>query len=276
MCKNLFLLVLLFCAQFLFGQEQLSHVLLSNFESDGVKLKISKANLKSETQLVLGWKNIDGKFGNKVVNIKPGINVIDLKGQPFWKGKIQALATNQPGFKVSLSSRSTKDNLSSLFVKNRLSPGSINFTPDYRFLGLSINLVCLILFFVSSLLFYLFFKFSLSKSIFVGLLISFIFLNVRNIQSEIDFVNQIDNSKTHLHPFQKVADFIDEVKPIIEGKRWAIEPLSGVSNSYAKYHLAEYNHVHRKKTKKGDFILTNDPKNRKVIVEKDNMYLVKK
>ena len=236
-----------------------------------------KLNLHSnqKERVILVWQFKNGAQAHDILELKPGLNELDLGYHPQWKGNIEILATDNPRVKASLVRMNSMDKINRFLRPHLFTPRSINFSEPLPFFGYEFRNILYVFILIIALILILF-KIPWRKSIFIALIAATILISIRNTINEVATIAAYDANQEQLDPFIEMKAFIKQIKPMIEGKIWSKEKLGGVYDSYALYALAEYKYMPAKEVPQGAFILTRDPKNRPVLHQYKSFYLIQK
>lgn len=263
------ILILLLVNTLLIGQE-LKIPLLTQVQVDG---KIVELQLKSQQKekVLLGWKNIHGQQGFHSVILTPGTTVVDLSNSKGWSNQIHFLATNNPHVTATLITKIFYHEFGSFLATRNFTPRSVNMIDPYTFSGMSLNLILLIIWIGAFVILFLV-RIKWKKSILISFILAWFILNLITSKNEIGILSHTQHT---LEPFIKLEEFVSQAKPYIEGKSWSMDQLSGVHNSYVKYHFWEETYLHRKHQPPAELLVTLKPARRKVVFNKNGFYLVK-
>lgn len=271
---NFSLLIFLFLVNILPAQVQLNHILLQNVNVDNKVLKIDYKSATTATQIILGWSSSNGQQSFYLLDINPGYNSFDLSFHPGWIGTLPIVVTNNPNISAELKEVGLFDRINIFLNPNYINPTTINFAAPYSFAGIEFRYVLLSAAFLISIILLLL-KFDWPYALFIGFIIAVVLLNIRQFKNEIAIFNKFETQANSIDPFIEIQTFTQHIPAIIQGESWSKDELSGVLNSYVKYHLAEYKYVNRKDAKANDYVITNNPGQSTIIYQYSNFYLIR-
>ncbi len=254
------------------AQQQLNIPILKNVDVSNQILELELSSQTSE-EVLLGWQTKDGTQETHAVFVSPGITAVDLSQFSSWNGHINFLVTNNKKVKAALAPLTMRHEISGFFQTTHLSPSSINLAADSDFKGLNmttIMLILFVLFFIGAMLM----KVAWKKALFIAFVSAWAFQSLKMMKHEIDIFGKLRTDNYEMTPFLELAEFVKKVKPVIKDQRWTKADLSGVHNSYLKYHLWESPFVSRKRAKTNDYLITTTPRKRKVLVRHGEFCLV--
>jgi len=269
MARAIFLLLVL---PFCLSAQQLNIPLLQNFNVTDQALELQLNSDKAE-QVLLGWQNSKGQQETHAVFLSPGTSLVDLSSFRTWKGQINFLVTNTNKVNATMTALTFGHKIAGFFQPNYLTPRSINMSEPFQFKGIKTNhllLVLWLIFFLGTLLF----KIDWRKGLFISFVAVWALQSLRLMKNEVDIFSKLKSDNYELSPFVELAAFTKEIKPLLKGQRWTKDQLSGVHNSYVKYHLWEEPFVNRKQAQPNDYLITTKPGNRSVVFQQGGFYLV--
>lgn len=283
MNKNYFIIFLLSCWLPLnLSGQQLDNLLLSNQQVNKQTLELTITPEFDNAYFVVGIVK-----GEKVISkyffARVGRHLYELRNLPEWSGKIDYVATNLPRSAIS-KSRLVQPNMLDefdIFLETEpLSPKTINFQKPIFFLGYPFTITLLIVFFISSIVFYFFRKEHILLASFIGLLIASIFMDLRSQFEHKQIIQYVERTYPYIEPITLTQKFIQKIDPIIGLNHWTFQGkfTEEYYKLFIKYKLSDRYYVQntRKKLPLGTFIITEQPKNgQDILIQEASLYLVK-
>lgn len=279
-----FLLSSYFCDSLELSAQQANNVLLTNVDVSGQLLELDiRANMAG-TYFVVGAVKNNQYYSNNFLARK-GKHFYDLRSIPEWHGRAEYVITTLPKSAVK-SSRLSPPGLASswdmFMTLDPFSPRTVNFSsPKYLF-GLKFSYLLLLIAALGTLLSFFVLKKSLLVAFVIGLLLSFVCMDVRYMVDRWRIVNTVEQNYPYVQPLNVPQQFINKVKPIIGSNTWAFQ--GAFTDDYFKlffqysladipYHLNWRKDVNNAAT--GTYIITEKPfSDQKILVQEGNFYLV--
>lgn len=239
--------------------------------------------LKFEDQIagipfLLGWIDGDNKQYAVTLETSKDVLLIQMDQQSGWEGNIQMVGISLQNVPFKFRKKNFTDHLSNFFKMKPMTPGSINFSHEYSFLGKPFRWICLgIGGLVMSLL--LLTSKNLEKGILIGFLIAWIAYDLRESKNRWDIYNDLSKTNYEIAIFKDADSFIASTKEEMGDKKWTKEDLSGVINSYFTYQLADHAYVPKTDKswqEKAHYVITAQPKKRKVTFNQGRYHLIRR
>jgi len=225
---------------------------------------------------VLAWIDSSGRqyalpFQTGTENLS-----IPIGTQKGWNGSIGLVGLSVNNVKATIRKADLSDVWASFLRVLPLSPGSINFSGTYFILGKPFRWICAGLMIVLIPIILL-----LKKKWEIALLVSFLVAwsayDLRSGYNRWEILSGISEEEWHIPILKDLETFLPQARDIIgEDGTWTKERLSGFLNSYCKYELADLQYYPAKseERKTVDYIITTQPKKRKVVLSEGPYYLV--
>ena len=159
---------------------------------------------------------------------------------------------------------------------NPMSPGSINFSGTYPFLGTNFMRACLIFMVLLTVLCTYKFR-EVQLALLVAFIVSWAAYDLRSTKNRWSITSELAKEDYQIGIFKDLDEFLIKARDIIQDEPWTKEQLSGVLNSYCTYQLADlsYKPIKAKLKKEATFVITLVPNKRNVVLNHGPYYLVK-
>ena len=265
------------------GQEA-NNILFSNIEPEEKILSLTLSNQYEGTYFVVGIVKNNQVIGSSAFFARTGQHHYDLRSLSAWKGKIDYLASTLPKEAIqqkALVNSSFGAEWDLFMVEEKFTPKLINFIHPKTFAGRPLNQLLILVALISTFFLFLVLKKRLIISIFIGVLIATLLMDMRQIVDHFAIQKAIKKSNPYIAPIGIPKRFIEKARPLINGP-WTFE--GKLSDEYYKlyfqYALADFQYTWNLKQFElpaGTFIITQNPKqNQEVILRESGFYLAKK
>lgn len=223
---------------------------------------------------VVAWQDSTGRqYARQFITSNDDF-VLPMGNQTGWAGKLMmvGLSVND---QAKIRPISIMDHWNDFIATRSMTPGTVNFTNGYHFKGYSLKVIAIGIAAIF-LIAFLVFKRQFHWSLLCAFLIGWLVYDARNIYNRWEIMDDFAQEDYEIFIFKDIDIFLKEAREIISDKSWAKERLSGVINSYCTYQLADLNYKSSKydNPKDADYIITSTPKNREIVYQHNNYFLV--
>lgn len=239
-------------------------------------LEIEFGDILPNLPFIIAWIDQDNKqYALQFVTTDDKL-IVPLNGQKGWNGKIGLIGLSINNVSATIRPSQFGDYLRDFMVAHPMTPGSVNFTWSFLFLGYPFTWITLGIMGV----FWLLLSLKMSKvriTFLLSFLIAWSIFDLRNAKNRWDIMTYLEGQEYQIDIFKDLDSLLQKARPIIGEESWTKEPLSGVLNSYCTYQLADlpYKPPRDGLAKEADFIITTTPRNRKVELQEGRYFLVR-
>ncbi len=266
--------ILLLTASVSAGDVTLLEPLATNFSAHNKVIELSIPIEMDEKPFAIIWNRADGRQIIVWLTALEGIHVYDMRNYDGWGGHIIGAATNLKGVRGSVREATLLDEIDIFLAPERIIMSTINLLQGHTLFRLSWDNILLFIFCLLLLSFYLATKKLVVSAVF-GFSIVWGIFDTRNIYDHLMIINKIERRKLVMPPMTESKIFADRASKIIGDKSWAQETLDGGLNNFIKYRLAEHPYACSSLQEPPAFIITQQPKDREIVLEYGSYYLVK-
>jgi len=265
-----------YCA--LFGQGvAINNIVATDIQasSDDV-LVISFEDHLPNVPFIIAWIDSTGK--QYALPFKTGTEdlIIPIGSQQGWHGKIGLVGLSINNVSATFRKAGFRDAWAAFLNVHPLSPGSVNFTGTYRFLGYPFRLICIGIMILTTIILFAFTK-RWDIALLIGFFVAWISYDLRSGYNRWEIMDNLSENEWHIPILKDLQTFLPKARDIIgEDGTWSKERLSGFLNSYCTYELADLTYFPAKSEQRKDvqYIITTQPKKRRVVLSEGPYYLV--
>lgn len=244
--------------------------------SDDV-LEINFEDHLPNVPFLLAWVDSTGKqFALSFITSKENL-VIPLGAQQGWEGHIGLVGLSINHVETTFRKSGMREIWSTFLTNYPMSPGSVNFTGTYYFLGRPFYIICAVVMVIITIIVFGFKK-RWDIALLIGFSVAWGLYDIRSGYNRWSVLDQLSESEWHIPLVQDLESFLSKAEEVIgpDGS-WTKERLSGFLNSYCTYELAHLTYYPRKDGhhKNAEYTITTQPKKRDVVLNEGIYYLIK-